>query len=255
MARLRTPQLQQVLRSSLQGGQSLGTFIGIPGSIPCELAAQAGFDWVILDLEHGENELSDLARAVVAFDGPLIARVSSASAENIAKALDRGAAGIMVPQVSSSRELKEALERLDYPPLGTRGVASYNRSGSWGRDPDALASANPVALIQVETQFAVENIAEFTDTERVDALFIGPLDLSYSLGAPRDFESKIFRDAVAKVLAHCKKVGKPVGILATTAEAGQSYLKQGFDFLAVGSDSIAMLHAFTAQISQLRKEK
>jgi 2-dehydro-3-deoxyglucarate aldolase/4-hydroxy-2-oxoheptanedioate aldolase len=241
-----------VLRSSLKQGKSLGTFVGIPSSIPYELASLAGFDWVIADLEHGENEFSDLARAVVSFDGPVIARVSSASSENISKALDRGAAGIMVPKVSSSQELIEALERLDYPPIGTRGVASYNRSGSWGHDKSALANAEPVAIIQVETRFAVESIDEFTSKPRVDALFIGPLDLSYSLGVPRDFECEIFKAAVAKVLDHCKKVGKPVGILATSAEVGQNYLKQGFDFLAVGSDSTSLLQTFNSQISQLR---
>jgi 2-dehydro-3-deoxyglucarate aldolase/4-hydroxy-2-oxoheptanedioate aldolase len=252
MARLSAPELQRVLRSSLKQGKSLGTFVGIPSSIPYELASLAGFDWVIADLEHGENEFSDLASAVVSFDGPVIARVSSASSENISKALDRGAAGIMVPKVSSSQELIEALERLDYPPIGTRGVASYNRSGSWGHDKSALANAEPVAIIQVETRFAVESIDEFTSKPRVDALFIGPLDLSYSLGVPRDFESEIFKDAVAKVLDHCKKAGKPVGILATSAEVGQNYLKQGFDFLAVGSDSTSLLQTFNSQISQLR---
>lgn len=252
MARLSAPELQRLLRSSLKQGKSLGTFIGIPSSIPYELASLAGFDWVISDLEHGENEFSDLARAVVSFDGPVIARVSSASGENISKALDRGAAGIMVPKVSSSQELIEALERLDYPPIGTRGVASYNRSGSWGHDKTALTNAEPVAIIQVETRFAVENIEQFTSRQRVDALFIGPLDLSYSLGVPRDFESAIFKDAVAKVLDHCKKAGKSVGILASSAEAGQNYLKQGFDFLAVGSDSTSLLQTFNSQISQLK---
>ena len=252
MARLSASKLQQLLRSSLKQGKSLGTFIGIPSSIPYELASLAGFDWVISDLEHGENEFSDLARAVVSFDGPVIARVSSATGENISKALDRGAAGIMVPKVSSTQELSDALERLDYPPKGTRGVASYNRSGSWGQDKTALADAAPVAIIQVETRFAVESIEEFTSAERVDALFIGPLDLSYSLGVPRDFESVIFKEAVAKVLEHCKKAGKPVGILATSAEAGESYLKQGFDFLAVGSDSTSLLQTFSTQIAKLR---
>jgi 4-hydroxy-2-oxoheptanedioate aldolase len=100
MARLKAPELQRQLRASLQAGKSLGTFIGIPSTISYELAALAGFDWVISDLEHGENEFSDLARAVVAFDGPVIARVSSPSAENISRALDRGAAGIMIPRIS-----------------------------------------------------------------------------------------------------------------------------------------------------------
>jgi 2-dehydro-3-deoxyglucarate aldolase/4-hydroxy-2-oxoheptanedioate aldolase len=252
MARLNAPQLQRQLRASLDAGNSLGTFIGIPSTISYELAALAGFDWVISDLEHGENELSDLARAVVAFDGPVVARVSSPSAENISRALDRGAAGIMVPRISSFEDLENALNAMDYPPKGSRGVASYNRSGSWSADQKALVEANPVAIVQVETRFAVNEIAELVKTDRVDALFIGPLDLSYSLGVPRDYSSNVFQSAISSVLDHCNSAKKPLGILATSSKDAKTYQEQGFNFLALGSDSTALLQSFKSQIEAFR---
>jgi 2-dehydro-3-deoxyglucarate aldolase/4-hydroxy-2-oxoheptanedioate aldolase len=252
MARLKAPELQRQLRSSLQAGKSLGTFIGIPSTISYELAALAGFDWVTSDLEHGENEFSDLARAVVAFDGPVVARVSSPSAENISRALDRGAAGIMIPRISSFEDLENALTALDYPPKGSRGVASYNRSASWGADQKALVEADPVAMVQVETSFAVDEIAELVKNERVDALFIGPLDLSYSLGVPRDYSSKVFQSAIASVLESCISAQKPLGILATSAQDAKAYEKQGFSFLALGSDSTSLLQSFKSQIDAIR---
>jgi 2-dehydro-3-deoxyglucarate aldolase/4-hydroxy-2-oxoheptanedioate aldolase len=254
MARLKAPELQRVLRTSLRAGKSLGTFIGIPSTISYELASLAGFDWVISDLEHGENELADLAKAVVAFDGPVIARVSSPSAENISRALDRGVAGIMIPRISSLQDLDDALASFDYPPKGLRGVASYNRSGSWGADQNALAEADPVAIVQVETRFAIDEIAELVKNERIDALFIGPLDLSYSLGVPRDYGSEVFQSAITSVLEQCIKAGKPLGILATSPKDSQEYQKQGFNFLALGSDSTALLQAFKSQISTLRNQ-
>jgi 4-hydroxy-2-oxoheptanedioate aldolase len=252
MARLKAPELQRQLRASLQAGKSLGTFIGIPSTISYELAALAGFDWVVSDLEHGENELSDLAKAVVAFDGPVIARVSSPSSENISRALDRGAAGIMIPRISSFEDLDGALTAFNYPPKGSRGVASYNRSASWGADQKALVEADPVAIVQVETSFAVTKIAELVKNERVDALFIGPLDLSYSLGVPRGYSSKVFQSAIATVLETCSSAKKPLGILATSTEDAKAYEEQGFGFLALGSDTTSLFQSFKSQIDAIR---
>jgi 4-hydroxy-2-oxoheptanedioate aldolase len=226
--------------------------MGIPSSIPYELAALAGFDWVICDLEHGENELSQVATAVVSFGGPVIVRVPSPSGENISRALDRGAAGIMIPKVSSDSELASALSFLDYPPTGNRGVASYNRSGQWGHDPQALKDASPVAVVQVETSYAVSNIESLVKNERIDALFIGPLDLSYALGVPRDLESEVFKAAIDRVLSAAKAAQKPIGILAQDGEVAKAYVEQGFDFVAIGSDSTTLLKAFKSQLKPLR---
>ena len=254
MARLGFSDLQQLLRDSLAHGASVGTFIGIAGTISYELAALAGFDWVICDLEHGENEFSNVSAAVVGFSGPVIARVSSASAENVSRVLDRGSVGVMLPRISSKAELDLALLTLDYPPVGIRGVASYNRSGSWGHDKQALAQAQPVAVVQAETRWAAENPDEIVNNPRVDAVFVGPLDLSFSLDVPRDFENPIFVAALEGILRACKAAKVPVGILAVDIEKAKTYRSMGFDFIAIGSDSTSLLGAFTNQLNQLKEK-
>lgn len=255
MARLTTSELQAELRSSLTSGTSVGTFIGIPASIPYELANLAGFDWVISDLEHGENELAQVATAVNAFQGAVIVRVPSATSENISRVLDRGAAGVMIPRVNSTSMLEQSLEALDYPPKGTRGVASYNRSAKWGHDESALENANPVAIVQLETSFAVDEIEKICSFTRIDALFIGPLDLSFALGVPRQFESEVFVNAAAKLLQAAKVAKIPIGILANSTAAANDFRAKGFDFLALGSDTTSLLGAFKVQVAALKQSK
>jgi 2-dehydro-3-deoxyglucarate aldolase/4-hydroxy-2-oxoheptanedioate aldolase len=254
MARLGFSDLQQLLRDGLATGSSVGTFIGIPGTISYELAALAGFDWVICDLEHGENEFSNVSAAVVGFSGPVITRVPSASAENVSRVLDRGSVGVMLPRISSKAELDLALLTLDCPPRGIRGVASYNRSGSWGHDKQALAEANPVAVVQAETKWAADNPDEIANNPRVDAVFVGPLDLSFSLDIPRDFENPIFVAALERILSACKAAKVAVGILAVDIEKAKTYRAMGFDFIAIGSDSTSLLGTFTNQLNQLKEK-
>jgi len=255
MARLGFGDLQQVLRDGLTSGSTLGTFIGIPGTISYELADLAGFDWVICDLEHGENEFSNVSAAVVGFTGPVITRVPSASAENVSRVLDRGSVGVMLPRISSKAELELALSTLDYPPRGIRGVASYNRSGSWGHDKQALSKASPLAVVQAETKWAADNPEEIANNPRVDAIFVGPLDLSFSLEVPRDFENPTFVAALERILLACKASRVPVGILAVDIQKAKTYRAMGFDFIAIGSDSTSLLGAFTNQINQLKEKQ
>jgi 2-dehydro-3-deoxyglucarate aldolase/4-hydroxy-2-oxoheptanedioate aldolase len=254
MARLTGQQSQELLRKELKSCSSLGTFIGMPGTLSYELAALAGFNWVICDLEHGENEFSNVSSAVVGFNGPVITRVPSPSAENISRALDRGSAGVMLPKISSSIELQAALSSVDYPPQGIRGVASYNRSAGWGSDSGALINAKPVVIVQVETKWAADNALEIAEHPRIDAVFIGPLDLSFSLGMPREFENPDFLAALENAIAACKSKNMPVGILATDVKKAIGYRELGFDFIAIGSDSTSLLGAFSSQVDQLRKK-
>lgn len=253
MARLTSQQSQELLRKELRSGSSIGTFIGMPGTLSYELASLAGFDWVICDLEHGENEFSNVSNAVVGFAGPVITRVPSASAENISRALDRGSAGVMLPRIASSAELQTALSSVDYPPAGIRGVASYNRSAGWGSDSSALMNSKPIVIVQIETKWASDNALEIAKNQRIDAAFIGPLDLSFSLGMPRDFESLDFVAALENIISACKSKNMPVGILASDALKAIGYREMGFDFIAIGSDSTSLLGAFASQVNQLRK--
>lgn len=252
MARLDSLAKQALLRKFLVG--SAGTFIGIPSQIPYELAALAGFDWVISDLEHGENEFSSLPLAVSGFGGPVIARVPALDPSHISRALDRGVAGLMLPKVDNAESLEAALAATMYPPAGIRGVAGYNRAAGWGSSPQYLAKSNPVVLVQIETPWAVANCDLILSNELVDGIFVGPLDLSYSLGTPRDFESEIFVEALSVSVAAAKRAKKPIGTLASKFEQISTYHSQGFDFLAYGSDTTSLLSAFQAAVAELKRD-
>jgi 2-keto-3-deoxy-L-rhamnonate aldolase RhmA len=252
MARLDTLAKQALLRKSLAG--SAGTFIGIPSQIPYELAALAGFDWVISDLEHGENEFSTLPLAIAGFGGPVIARVPALDPSHISRALDRGVAGLMLPKVDNLESLEAALAATMYPPTGTRGVAGYNRAAGWGSSPEYLVESNPVVLVQIESPWAVANCDLILSNELVDGIFVGPLDLSYSLGTPRNFDSDVFGEALTSSIAAAKRANKPIGILATKLEQISTYRGQGFDFLAFGSDTTSLLSAFQGAVLELKRD-
>ena len=235
---------------------TIGTFLGLASPLAAEVAASSGVDWVLLDLEHGGGGEEQVSPTVVATSGygvPTLVRVESAERIRIGRALDAGVAGVMIPRLNTVAEVVSAVNHMSYPPHGDRGVATYNRVARWGKDPDALVGRSDAAcIIQIETLEGLENVSAIADLEGVDALFIGPLDLSFALGVPRDFSSEKFQTAIAKVLQAGKDAGKVVGILAATSEMAKGYIAQGFKFIAVGSDSTLMAKAITEAVTEIK---
>jgi 2-dehydro-3-deoxyglucarate aldolase/4-hydroxy-2-oxoheptanedioate aldolase len=153
--------------------------------------------------------------------------------------LDAGAAGVMLPRISSAAEAAEARRHQLYPPQGDRGVASYNRAARWTLDTAALDRSNEqtVGIVQIETLGAVEQLDEIAATDGADVLFVGPQDLSYALGVPRRFDDEGFQRVLDRVVEACRRHGKTAGILANDRAGAERYLERGFGFLAVGSDA------------------
>ena len=236
---------------------SFGTFLGLGSPISAEIAAVAGMDWVLLDLEHGGGGEDQLMPTVLASGGygvPTLVRVESSERIRIGRALDAGAAGVMVPRLNSALEVAEVVKHFSYPPDGDRGVATYNRSARWGYDPDALAGPKRAAcIIQIETQGALSEVDQIAQIDGVDVLFVGPLDLSYALESPRDFNAPKFLAALNAVLAAGAKAGKPVGILAGDAAMAKRYLNLGFKFIAIGSDSTLLARAINDVLSEVKE--
>jgi 2-dehydro-3-deoxyglucarate aldolase/4-hydroxy-2-oxoheptanedioate aldolase len=143
---------------------------------------------------------------------------------------------------------------MSYPPFGDRGVATYNRSAKWGRDLSSLSvKAQAACIIQIETLSALSEINEIAKIDGADLLFVGPLDLSFALGVPRDFASPIFIEAITKVVKAAKLNNKVAGILAADATAAQKFIDLGFKFIAIGSDSTLLAGAISGLITQLKK--
>jgi 2-keto-3-deoxy-L-rhamnonate aldolase RhmA len=219
-----------------------GTFLNLGSSLTAEMAGQAGFDWVLVDLEHGAGDYQNLQYQLQAIQGtsaaPLV-RLAWNDPILCKRVLDLGPSGLMVPWINSVDEAKKAVAAMRYPPLGIRGVASMNRACSFGIDfDDYFSRANQGLLLmaQIETREAVAAAGHIAATDGVDVLFVGPLDLSVSLGIVRQFDHPNLAAARRTVVAACREHRKAAGILVTKESDIAQVIAEGFTFIGVGSD-------------------
>jgi 2-dehydro-3-deoxyglucarate aldolase/4-hydroxy-2-oxoheptanedioate aldolase len=185
---------------------------------------------------------------------PTVVRVETDARIRMGRALDNGAAGIMLPRLDTEQQVRQALTHLRYPPHGDRGVATYNRACRFGLDPEALdrADAETLRVIQIESVAAVAAIDEIAAIEGVDVLFIGPRDLSHDLGVPGDIGAPAFVQALETVLAAGKRHGKACGLLVNDGAGAATRLEQGWTFVAIGSDSTLLAAASRAALGRAR---
>jgi 4-hydroxy-2-oxoheptanedioate aldolase len=246
------------LRSRIHAGETLiGVFSDLASPLAAELCGQAGFDWTVLDLEHGaatEADLLALMYAVEATPMAPIVRVPSAERIRVGRALDLGAAGIMLPQLQSLDEVRAAVRYLRYPPAGARGVALRTRGAGMGSlahaDVARVVNERVVGIVQIEARGTVAAAESIAALDEVDVLFVGPADLSHALGVPGQFEAPEYQDALRSVVAGCQRHGKAAGILIYDAAALPAHLDLGFRFVGLGSEgsfvtagAVAMLRA------------
>jgi 2-keto-3-deoxy-L-rhamnonate aldolase RhmA len=216
----------------LRAGEALvGTFLNLGSPLAAEVCGRAGFDWALVDLEHGagtEAVLTPTLQALAATGTPALVRVEANERPRFARALDAGADGVMVPRVDSADEARAAVAAMRYPPRGVRGVAYMNRGAGWAAD---APERDALCAIQIESAAAVESAGEIAAIEGVDVLFVGPSDLRQALGGPID-------DAVDVVLDAARASGKAAGILLRSRSALDDALERGFRFVGIGSDSL-----------------
>ena len=260
MSRPRSPLNDGALTAAVRAGAAtLGTFLGTASATTAEVCAAAGFDWLLLDLEHGaggEEQVRDTVPSAGSYGVPTVVRVESAERIRMGRVLDLGAAGVMLPRMESADQVTEAIGHLRYPPQGDRGVATYNRACRFGLDPAALDRANDEVLVvvQIESRAAVDAVDEIAAVDGVDVLFIGPRDLSHDLGVPGDVTAPEFVEAADKVVAAAKRHGKAAGLLVNDGAGAAARLQQGFSFLAIGSDSTLLAAAGRSALQRARTE-
>ena len=227
---------------ALAGETLFGLFLDLASPASAELCATAGYDWLLVDLEHGastEADLLGLLHAVeVGGSGPLV-RPQSGERIRIGRALDMGARGIMVPRLDSVDQAREAVSFLRYPPAGIRGVATRVRGAGLG----AVAHADVqrlnqrlVGIIQIESVGGLRDADAIAAIDGVDVLFVGPADLSHSLGIPGQFGHADYVGALERVVAACRAHGKAAGILVYDAAVVPRHLELGFTFVGIGAD-------------------
>jgi 2-keto-3-deoxy-L-rhamnonate aldolase RhmA len=231
------------LRSRIRAGETLfGTFVGLGSPVAAELCARAGFDWVIIDLEHGagtEAELLPSLLAVVTTPTAALVRPQSAERIRIGRALDHGAHGLMIPRIDVPEQAREAISFMRFPPDGVRGLALSTRGAGLGERGHAdVRGINEqiVGIIQIESPSAVEHAAEIAAIDGVDVLFVGPADLSHSLGIPGQFDHPDYLAAVDRTLAAADAHGKATGILLYDMATLPRHLELGFRFVGLRSD-------------------
>ncbi len=257
-APLPSPLNHGALARAVRGGElTVGTFLGTASALTAEVCAAAGFDWLLLDLEHGaggEEQVRDVVPAAGSYGVPTVVRVETDERIRMGRVLDGGAAGIMLPRMDSATQVSAALTHLRFPPHGDRGVATYNRACRFGLDPEALDRADDEVLVvvQIESVAAVAAADEIAALDGVDVLFVGPRDLSHDLGVPGDVTAPAFVEALEAVLAAGRRHGKACGLLVTDGAAAAQRLGQGWSFVAIGSDSTLLAAASRAALQQAR---
>ena len=235
------PDFKRRLR---RGDPVTGHWLSIGHPTVAELCAPDA-DFVVVDTEHAPTDfetVADCARAVDAVDGgetATLARVADNDPVRIKRALDTGISGVLVPMVDTVEEARNAVEAVRYPPEGVRGIAG-SRANGYGRTLDAAvesAGDDLVTVVQVETERAVGNAVDIAAVEGVDALLVGPADLSGSLDVFGEYDSERFRDAVSRVVDAAEAAGTPVGTLATDADEIDRWAAYGYDYQIVGVDA------------------
>lgn len=217
---------------------ALGTWLSIGSPVIAELAALCGFDWVLLDLEHGCGTEATILPQIQAIRGTAtsaIVRVGAPHPELIARVLDWGAHGIMVPHVNSAAEAEGIVRATRYAPHGSRGFSRTVRANDYGLRPVETVRP-PRVMAQIETVEGVKNASGIARVDGVDVLFIGPADLRHDLlhrgdAAPGDYDQ-----CLSLVLEAARNAGKPVGILVRDPADLPKHLDLGFTHIAVDSD-------------------
>jgi 2-dehydro-3-deoxyglucarate aldolase/4-hydroxy-2-oxoheptanedioate aldolase len=236
----------------------IGTFSSLGSPLVANVLAVAGFDFVLLDLEHGagdEGVLQSQMFAAEADGAATIVRAETCERIRIGRVLDLGAAGVMLPRVDDGRQAAEAAAHMRYPPDGDRGVAGSNRARRFGlrTEPFAEANGEVACIVQIESASAVAEVDAIASVPGVDALFVGPSDLSHSLGVPGDLDAPPFTDAVARVLAACRTHGVAAGILAPTPERCRQFIAEGFTLLGLGGDATLLAAAVRDALLAVRR--
>jgi 2-dehydro-3-deoxyglucarate aldolase/4-hydroxy-2-oxoheptanedioate aldolase len=253
------PPRGDLRRRVLAGEPTVGAFLNLGSLASAELVARAGYDWVVIDLEHGMGTQADLYAQLLAVQGTqttAVVRVPSAERLRVGRALDMGADGLMIPRLETGAEVVDTLRWMHYPPVGIRGVALPNRGGGYGEiaHGELASSVNGrlLGVFQVESPEAVAASDALAAIDGVDVLFVGPADLSHAMGIPGRFDEPAFVAALDAVVAACRTHGKAAGILLRDASGVAAAHAQGFGFIGVGSDAAFVVAGATAQLAGAR---
>jgi 2-dehydro-3-deoxyglucarate aldolase/4-hydroxy-2-oxoheptanedioate aldolase len=234
-------------------GFHLGTWLSVGSPVIAELAGLCGFDWLLLDLEHGcggESPLFQTLQALRSSRSAAIVRVGAPHPDLIQRVLDWGADGVMIPHVDTSEIARECVRCVRFPPHGRRGYSRSVRACGYGLNvPEA--SVQPLVLAQIESETAVANVAEIAAVDGVDVLFVGPADLAFDLKASAS--ARPYEACLRDVAAAAQASGKQAGILCRNESDVPALTSQGFAIQAVDSDLAILRQRYLDLASRLTR--
>jgi 4-hydroxy-2-oxoheptanedioate aldolase len=248
----------QFKQALARGQRQVGLWCALASPVATEIAAGAGFDWIVIDGEHGPNDITTLLPQLQAMYGGTaepVFRIPWNEPVIIKRALDVGARSLLIPWVQNADEARRAVASTRYPPTGIRGVARAIRANDYGRTQDYHRNAHldTCVLVQLETKAALGEIEAVAAVEGVDGIFIGPSDVSASLGHLGDPKHPEAQAAIKDAVKRIRAAGKSAGFLTGNADEAEAMFEMGFNFTAVGNDVSILSGTLTNLAARFRK--
>jgi len=237
----------------------IGAWLGMGSGPVAEITGRAGFDWCMIDGEHGVNDLTSLRDQLVALSSvncPAAVRVADAQPWMLKQALDIGAQTVLVPMIDTPEQAQAMASAVRYAPQGTRGLAAgVVRASGYGAKPDYAANANAQTclMVQAESRCAVENVDAIAAVDGVDCIFIGPSDLAADMGYLGESEVVEVQNAIEHVIKRTVAAGKAAAMFCLNPDQVGRYVEMGATFIAVASDVVTLNQSMRARVSELRK--
>ncbi len=251
---------RNAFKAALKDGRlQIGLWSSLCSNVAAEVIADSGFDWILIDTEHSPNEVPDvLAQLQACGRGTAtpIVRPAWNDPVLIKRYLDIGSTTLLIPFVQNAEEARRAVAACRYPPAGIRGVTTMGRGSRYGRVADYLKRADGEIglLVQIETGAALDVLEDIAAVDGVDGVFIGPADLSASLGQIGNPSHPAVQEAMKGAVDRLRAVGKPAGILAPREDDARRYIEWGYTFVAVGTDIGLLARHADALAKQFRPD-
>ncbi|WP_375689182.1 aldolase/citrate lyase family protein [Pseudooceanicola sp. LIPI14-2-Ac024] len=250
---------KNAFKAGIRSGRcQIGLWTALQGTVPVEILANAGFDWLVLDTEHAPGDpltVLPQLQTMVPYHAAPVVRPAWNDKVLIKRFLDLGAQTLIVPYVQNREEAEEAVAAMRYPPRGIRGVAGAVRASHYGKVTDYIARAEEelCLIVQVETGEALELLPEIASVDGVDGVFIGPADLSASLGHPGDMGHPEVVEAIEGAIRTLVEMDVPAGIL-TSGDFARRCIELGASFVAVGIDTGLLARSATALAGEFKQD-
>ncbi|RFS34491.1 4-hydroxy-2-oxoheptanedioate aldolase [Acinetobacter sp. SWAC5] len=247
-------------KRKLKTQQQIGLWVGLADAYGAEIAANAGYDWLLIDGEHAPSDLRTTLsqlQSIAAYPSQAVVRPPIGSVQLIKQLLDIGAQTLLIPMVESVEQAELMVKAVRYPPEGVRGVgATLARATRWNSIPDYYATAheNICLLIQIESVEGLANLDDILKVEGIDGIFIGAVDLSATMGYEGNPNHPEVQKAVIDAIQCIRASGKAAGILSTQHEATEQYLALGTEFVAVGVDTSVLMQSLRTLLQRYKPD-